>query len=145
MLKLMPFSPTAYCAGQPPSGGCVLKPIVCDCGLWQSKQPPSGGCVLKRIQCLRQFVPPCTAAFRRLCVETERQSSYENRRFTAAFRRLCVETRQSAGRARHRQQPPSGGCVLKRYLHCTICHAGNTAAFRRLCVETFRATLVCGV
>ena len=35
--------------GQPPSGGCVLKPdILTDIGK-AINQPPSGGCVLKHI------------------------------------------------------------------------------------------------
>ena len=32
---------------QPPSGGCVLKPIIGDISKSASLQPPSGGCVLK--------------------------------------------------------------------------------------------------
>ena len=32
---------------QPPSGGCVLKPIDCKRGNNSNLQPPSGGCVLK--------------------------------------------------------------------------------------------------
>ena len=32
---------------QPPSGGCVLKRVVCFDGCILSIQPPSGGCVLK--------------------------------------------------------------------------------------------------
>ena len=57
---------------QPPSGGCVLKLHVVSLESLFNKQPPSGGCVLK------QFAYHCdkdgrlTAAFGRLCVETER-------------------------------------------------------------------------
>ena len=58
------------CLCQPPSGGCVLKP-VCDHLLLSIRyQPPSGGCVLKpdRVQQAASMAIP--AAFRRLCVET---------------------------------------------------------------------------
>ena len=34
---------------QPPSGGCVLKPISVNLSKPFSMQPPSGGCVLKQI------------------------------------------------------------------------------------------------
>ena len=55
-------------------------------------QPPSGGCVLKRacIGCLGRLVSP--AAFRRLCVETEKVVLNFPECSPAAFRRLCVET-----------------------------------------------------
>ncbi len=36
--------------GQPPSGGCVLKPIFRLSDSQKSDQPPSGGCVLKLLQ-----------------------------------------------------------------------------------------------
>ena len=37
-------------AGQPPSGGCVLKQILSLKILYLLYQPPSGGCVLKLLQ-----------------------------------------------------------------------------------------------
>ena len=40
---------------QPPSGGCVLKLIICCLGIRLAVQPPSGGCVLKPQ--LPQFYP----------------------------------------------------------------------------------------
>ena len=54
----------------------------------------------------------------------------------AAFRRLCVETPWVRLELRQRNQPPLGGCVLKRV--STLClGAGRCpAAFGRLCVET---------
>ena len=55
---------------QPPSGGCVLKPVL-EMGKARVKvQPPSGGCVLKLVLmcCNRQSHQ--AAAFGRLCVET---------------------------------------------------------------------------
>ena len=76
----------------------------------------------------------------------------------AAFGRLCVETSKSPVNIRVRDQPPSGGCVLKLDLlpfhadkraqppsgGCVLKLAGNNslkllfwpAAFGRLCVET---------
>ena len=54
---------------------------------------------------------------------------------TAAFRRLCVETQKYGRDESHNYQPPLGGCVLK------LCRFDDfmgylPAAFRRLCVET---------
>ena len=37
----------AYAHPQPPSGGCVLKPLRKDIKQSMNNQPPSGGCVLK--------------------------------------------------------------------------------------------------
>ena len=82
---------------------------------------------------------------------------------SAAFRRLCVEAGVVNLLERMGLQPPSGGCVLKRYtrrrkhsdmasrLQAAVCwnsqilHHRNRfvpAAFRRLCVETEQATLI---
>ena len=55
-----------------------------------------------------------TAAFRRLCVETLIMLRNEAELIPAAFRRLCVETKKYGLLHLPRQQPPSGGCVLKR-------------------------------
>ena len=60
---------------QPPSGGCVLKPIDEITNGKNSYQPPSGGCVLKlflKRHGLNQDVP---AAFGRLCVETTKRNT----------------------------------------------------------------------
>ena len=54
------------------------------------------------------------AAFRRLCVETLIMLRNEAELIPAAFRRLCVETKKYGLLHLPRQQPPSGGCVLKR-------------------------------
>ena len=37
------------CSNQPPSGGCVLKPVAIYREAGLLPQPPSGGCVLKRL------------------------------------------------------------------------------------------------
>ena len=104
---------------QPPSGGCVLKLLRRRQALERSRQPPSGGCVLKLFEPLCNACPTFTAAFRRLCVETAPNASFASRNATAAFRRLCVETTlESLGMVPTLLQPPSGGCVLKRY----CCH-----------------------
>ena len=99
---------------QPPSGGCVLKPVrsislqrtppaatfgwlcvetrLACLTIWQPKQPPSGGCVLKRYQVV--------------------------------------------GRTEKTKQPPSGGCVLKHYkIDCDKLDE-LAATFGWLCVET---------
>ena len=56
--------------------------------------------------------PP--AAFGRLCVETIRPFRVWSEQTPAAFGRLCVETDLLAQFAFIIDQPPSGGCVLKR-------------------------------
>ena len=81
--------------GQPPSGGCVLKQVSAHAdGIGDiANQPPSGGCVLKLLLCRRQQQAQQSAAFGRLCVETNHPKHYQ-KPFQA--------------------QPPSGGCVLKQ-------------------------------
>ena len=54
----------------------------------------------------------------------------------AAFRRLCVETKRPAEKKEEKNQPPSGGCVLKHQRAKLNGTAKHPAAFRRLCVET---------
>ena len=151
------FVSVPYC--QPPSGGCVLKPIVVEIVGKKSSQPPSGGCVLKhkfmifiRIKLsqppsggcvlkpsdiLDKKHHPCPAAFGRLCVETDVPRGCVCVAVPAAFGRLCVETRKCAnGSARAKSQPPSGGCVLKRFAAKVGDDLPYPAAFGRLCVET---------
>ena len=57
----------------------------------------------------------CPAAFRRLCVETMNRKKAKPSIQPAAFRRLCVETFMGGRMSDLETQPPSGGCVLKRY------------------------------
>ena len=57
---------------QPPSGGCVLKPLMKIKSPAYVAQPPSGGCVLKQTQNLGYPIFPHPAAFGRLCVETRK-------------------------------------------------------------------------
>ena len=122
---------------QPPSGGCVLKHRYTFIHDGRIIQPPSGGCVLKLFgfNLYADILEP--AAFRRLCVETHLKHQKHRHHGPAAFRRLCVETYQR-GRLSHSSlpaafrrlcvettapkptkpmpdQPPSGGCVLKRH------------------------------
>ena len=48
MLKPEKLSFQAHLAWyQPPSGGCVLKPVINPLKIKRYAQPPSGGCVLK--------------------------------------------------------------------------------------------------
>ena len=56
---------------QPPSGGCVLKPIKASEEQSASSQPPSGGCVLKLKNLPLSNLNHYPAAFGRLCVETK--------------------------------------------------------------------------
>ena len=99
---------------QPPSGGCVLKQVVCpNCG-HRCLQPPSGGCVLKRSlrrpTWLPRWQPPsggCVLKLRRfggvqvggqaatfgwLCVETQYGWVSIASVIAATFGWLCVET-----------------------------------------------------
>ena len=55
----------------------------------------------------------------------------------AAFRRLCVETTPTSPILYQTNQPPLGGCVLKRLGHIRKEATDKPAAFRRLCVETY--------
>ena len=59
----------------------------------------------------------------------------------AAFRRLCVETNKKSRFFQDGFQPPSGGCVLKHSISAAAQKAAAPAAFRRLCVETPRSPL----
>ena len=77
-----------------------------------------------------------SAAFRRLCVETDFASEQKYLRLTAAFRRLCVETLLPDNTTRATYQPPLGGCVLKHSAYVRQFLLRRSAAFRRLCVET---------
>ena len=83
--------------------------------IYRCDQPPSGGCVLKPFLGRLYVKLPKPAAFRRLCVETSFSSCAFKSRFPAAFRRLCVETWVASHDFGDVNQPPSGGCVLKRY------------------------------
>ena len=102
-------------AGQPPSGGCVLKPLNDTGALRQSMQPPSGGCVLKQTNIQpnpqHERQPPsggCVLLKPAVVVGSNGAQS------AAAFRRLCVETSAISGsKFSWNEQPPSGGCVLK--------------------------------
>ena len=55
---------------QPPSGGCVLKPVLDESSIVEISQPPSGGCVLKPKEAQAFGLIEGPAAFGRLCVET---------------------------------------------------------------------------
>ena len=114
MLKLFEELSTNDLYRQPPSGGCVLKPVTSLYGCFVAMQPPSGGCVLKldRLSLGRNL--RSAAAFGRLCVETAVGDFKEYKTIAAAFGRLCVET-----------------MILSSRLTVTV-----AAAFGRLCVET---------
>ena len=78
---------------QPPSGGCVLKPIATQHHDIAHVQPPSGGCVLKRsVLAVSAITIAAPAAFGRLCVETSKTLYSLPLPAPAAFGRLCVET-----------------------------------------------------
>ena len=99
-------------------------------------QPPSGGCVLKPIISRKAFCVWIPAAFGRLCVETQRRRNNHRYPQPAAFGRLCVETASRNSSRLYISQPPSGGCVLKHNKLAFRCAVFGPAAFGRLCVET---------
>ena len=101
-----------------------------------SSQPPSGGCVLKLKYGRHGRSAFTPAAFRRLCVETNGRVKSDGKYKPAAFRRLCVETLLHLAARLPVSQPPSGGCVLKRFVFRCCYYIVAPAAFRRLCVET---------
>ena len=107
------------------------------------EQPPSRGCVLKPLINVKNLIDYPAAAFARLCVETVTGSDQSGSHAAAAFARLCVETAISPlVRQIVVKQPPSRGCVLKH--HCTRGGFGlvKAAAFARLCVETLLIRLI---
>ena len=125
-----------YQISQPPSGGCVLKPVERMLGTAIGLGPAAFRrlCVETAILTVLSLYL-CPAAFRRLCVETTNRSNSNIKILPAAFRRLCVETvtdpntglleepaafRRLCVETLYREtylmtlpQPPSGGCVLK--------------------------------
>ena len=76
-------------------------------------QPPSGGCVLKPMETIHLIGGNEPAAFGRLCVETSVIIRVSDGTKPAAFGRLCVETFGYSSHFCTMRQPPSGGCVLK--------------------------------
>ena len=90
--------------------------ILCFC-VWL-EQPPSGGCVLKPDREAAQILANVAATFGWLCVETAvRMMSFRNSEPAATFGWLCVETLQRVAEITDdKEQPPSGGCVLKQLL-----------------------------
>ena len=124
---------------QPPSGGCVLKPI----GVWFdiiSLLAATFGwlCVeTKLLVC--NFNDTAAATFGWLCVETKSNSRGLRRSDAATFGWLCVETCVAMADATSLKQPPSGGCVLKPVVFALHPSHNRAATFGWLCVETARA------
>ena len=157
MLKLLPavlltdhHKPAAF-------GRLCVETICLMVIIGQKFQPPSGGCVLKPVGRNTLGRSSSAAAFGRLCVETALSASARALVSAAAFGRLCVETLSKRTTKRKCSQPPSGGCVLKRFATPSACIFANQppsggcvlklvnqdaqaysfpAAFGRLCVET---------
>ena len=137
MLKLTALTVTCISACQPPSGGCVLKLLVHIHYCYQIYPAAFRRLCVETHQCQHATRRPSPAAFRRLCVETPILSQAKMSGKPAAFRRLCVETAApTLPNSSSANQPPSGGCVLKRTGRGHNRLPGRPAAFRRLCVET---------
>ena len=92
VLKPLHFEKVFCFSSQPPSGGCVLKLQNTIVFLSLIFQPPSGGCVLKHNHYERTDFDTVPAAFGRLCVETCQLLADCLYSYPAAFGRLCVET-----------------------------------------------------
>ena len=77
---------------QPPSGGCVLKPIV-SCMCCNETMAAAFGRLCVETSLIKWAIySGAAAAFGRLCVETSYQSKQQIIDPAAAFGRLCVET-----------------------------------------------------
>ena len=84
----------------------------------------------------------CTAAFGRLRVETESPSCLPFS-YTQPPSGGCVLKRYSSnGRCSSSSQPPSGGCVLKQAVVEAMAVVVTPAAFGRLRVETYPSTVI---
>mgnify|MGYP001673147365 CR=1 FL=1 len=107
-------TPLKEITNQPPSGGCVLKPLNVAGMAGASAQPPSGGCVLKRHRLRLECLSVEPAAFGRLCVETTVCYCYQSIACNQPPSGGCVlKLHGFADCFSGRCQPPSGGCVLK--------------------------------
>ena len=128
-------------AGQPPSGGCVLKRICSRSARRYWPQPPSGGCVLKQAGGIGKRHHHHAATFGWLCVETSQailKTWYKSQPPSGG----CVLKQPVQERVVFEElQPPSGGCVLKHALQYVRVHRQQAATFGWLCVETTNLVL----
>ena len=76
-------------------------------------QPPSGGCVLKLYELKTLGFAEAPAAFRRLCVETNEKSHFEQFKIQPPSGGCVLKPAAQCGHEQAYLQPPSGGCVLK--------------------------------
>ena len=76
------------------------------------------------------------AAFRRLCVETDRRYKPGRTKRQPPSGGCVLKLIWNMGFLSFTYQPPSGGCVLKPDGHVARPWRVSPAAFRRLCVET---------
>ena len=92
--------------------------------------------MLKRIVQVLLLSYALPAAFRRLCVETNKDDLIKLKQWPASFGRLCVET-NTTNSIEYDGRPASFGrlCVETNTTN-SIEYDGRPAAFRRLCVET---------
>ena len=98
---------------QPPSGGCVLKPMETIHLIGGNEPAAFGRLCVETSVIIRVSDGTKPAAFGRLCVETSVIIRVSDGTKPAAFGRLCVETFGYSSHFCTMRQPPSGGCVLK--------------------------------
>ena len=102
-----------------------------------SAQPPSGGCVLKH--CKERTSKPWNhaATFGWLCVETSALTDLHTCYICSHLRvAVCWNILVNWPKNLYWQQPPSGGCVLKRLSILSLKKPIHAATFGWLCVET---------
>ena len=137
MLKLKNWARSLLPPNQPPSGGCVLKPVSIYGGIAEVIQPPSGGCVLKPKVRTATAVNPCQPPSGG-CVLKPKVSFFLESEVPqppsggCVLKLVCLGSLLVVGQT----QPPSGGCVLKRRNDYGCLWQPCPAAFGRLCVET---------
>ena len=99
-------------------------------------QPPSGGCVLKPLsESLGQGIQ-IAATFGWLCVETELTIKYHRRIAAATFGWLCVETARSSTGIGSPKAATFGWLCVETLPLYNIRYLNNAATFGWLCVET---------
>ena len=87
-------------------------------------QPPLGGCVLK-LNRAGSLKPNGTAAFRRLCVETQIRRRTSNKRHQPPSGGCVLKQIVKGNGNVQAGQPPSGGCVLKPYVNNNVIALGS--------------------
>ena len=115
----------------------MLKPLKHQhTAAFKHPQPPSRGCVLKPMNRILVLQGDSSAAFARLCVETSLSSSRALISASAAFARLCVETSPRLSPSNIKVSAAFARLCVETLKQSALLCVGRSAAFARLCVET---------